>query len=71
MEHNRYHVSVIILLWCVAFLIACLYMHSRSKYSFEMWGLEPINQLKPVTFFGLSQARTWISNAICRGHLFV
>ena len=31
----------------------------------ECWN--PFSGLAPVTFWCLSQAKTWISNAICRG----
>ena len=30
-------------------------------------GWNPINRLKPATFVVMPQARTWISNVICRG----
>ena len=33
-------------------------------------GWDPINQFNPATCLCLSQAKTWISNVICRG-LFV
>jgi hypothetical protein len=34
-------------------------------------GWYPINRFNPATFVCLSQARTWISNVICRGLFYV
>jgi len=49
-------------LW--SFLIVCLYMDCgwRSNHGGE--GLDPIKLFNPSTCLCLSQARTWISNAI-------
>ena len=44
------------------FSLVCLYLYCCYKYNYQRGWVE----IKPATFLFLSQARTWISNFICR-----